>query len=344
MIRPRGGTRGAGGPIRDYSVWTQKLRKFPHVTRVMPYVETEMIVQSDFRTLGAVIWGESLADLARLKAENGLTSGTLPTSNGKLPQIILGTELAHRLGVSPGKKVKIISPIEKSGPMGLVPRAQTFEVVGTYTSGHYEFDLQYIFMPIEDAQDLLKWGDAVSGWHVWVDKLSRSESVARNLSGLLPLSWEPQSWEIFNSALFQSLKLEQYAMFSILSFAVVIAVMNIVITLMMHVNHKRRNIGILRALGASRRQIGRIFMWQGALLGAVGLSLGAVLTVIFIVYIRYFSTIELPDIYYDRSIPVEIRPISLLTIYLVAIGLIYLGTLYPSQKAARVDPIDAIRE
>lgn len=338
IIRPKAGTV----PLKHHKAWTEKFRALPTAKRVMPYAETEMILQSDFRTLAGVVWGIPADDMQRLKKQ--ITEGDLPSEESALPQAVVGVELAHRLGLAPGARLKLISPIEKGGVMGLVPQAQSFEVAGIYTSGHYEFDQQYLFLLLPDAQDLLKWGDAITGWHLWAPELEDSGKLLREVSAILPEGLEAQSWEVFNSVLFQSLKLEQYAMFTILSFAIAIAVMNIVITLMMHVTHKRTNIGILRALGASRVQIKNIFVWQGAFLGAVGLTIGALLTVAFIVYVRYFSTYQLPDIYYDRSIPIEIRPLSLAAIYLVATVMIFIGTIYPARKAARLNPIEAIRE
>ncbi len=338
MVKPVEGNL----PLKDYQGWTNEIQKTADVARVMPYAEAEMIAQSEFRTVGAVVWGVPDDEFARMKPK--ITEGKAPSRESKLPQVVIGSELAVRLSAVPGEKIKLISPIEKRGAMGMVPQADTFEVSGIYMSGHYEFDQQYVFLLLEDAQDLMKIGDAISGWHIWAKELSQSERVRDKIAAVLPKQLKAESWETFNSALFQSLKLEQYAMFSILTFAIAIAVMNIVITLMMHVTHKRMHIGVLRALGASKDQVKRIFLFQGAFMGGVGLAIGALITVLFVIYIRYFSSYQLPDIYYDRSLPIEIRPLSLLLIYVVATAMIYLGILYPATRAAGVHPIEAIRE
>jgi lipoprotein-releasing system permease protein len=256
----------------------------------------------------------------------------------------MGQELAHRLHLFPGDEVKIISPTSKTGFMGAMPKSETFKVSGLYASGHYEFDEQYIYMQMEDAQDLLEWNQQISGYHVWTPKIEQADAVQKTLEPVIDKTMKAESWSVFNAALFQSLKLEQYCMSTILSFAILIAVMNIVITLMMHVTHKRKNIGVLRAIGASQTQIRRIFMWQGTWMGIVGLSMGAALTAVFIVYVKYFSKYQLPEIYYDRTIPIELRPWSFIFIFGGAIIFIYLATLFPSRKAASLDPIEAIRE
>ncbi|MBI4404276.1 MAG: ABC transporter permease [Deltaproteobacteria bacterium] len=337
ILKPRTGDVA----ITDFDSWTARLAGIPEVRRVLPYVESEMIVESQTRTLGAVLRGLPQEELTKLRTD--IVEGTLPDPS-KEAAVLLGSELAGRLAVGVGDSIQVISPTEGTGMLGLVPKSQSYRVSGLYSSGHYDFDQQFLFTDIEEAQNLLKLEGRISGWQLWASDLERADQVAKAVSQMVPAQWQAQSWTQFNQALFHSLKLEQYAMFSILSLAIVIAVMNIIITLMMHVTHKRKNIGILRALGASRPQIRNIFIWEGAWLGASGLALGAVCTSAFIVYVRYFSSYQLPEIYYDRTIPIELRPLSVLAIYLVAIALIFLGTLYPAAKASNLDPVEAIRE
>lgn len=312
------------------------------VERVLPYVQNEMILRSDRKSVGSVIWGVSPTDFNSLRF--ALREGNWPASETVLPQAMMGSELANRLGLIPGDRITLISPLKREGALGFMPQSQTFEVVGTFSSGHYEFDEQYVVLDLQDAQDLLGWEDQITGWQIWVKDLDKTASVVKRIQEILPGDLQAKSWETFNSALFQSLKLEQYSMFIILSFAILIAVMNIIITLTMNVVHKKKNIGILRAIGASPRQIRSVFLWQGLLTGSVGLVIGVVFTTLFVVYVRYFSQFQLPEIYYDRTLPIELRPLSLFLVYSVASLFIYLATLAPSAQAARLPIIESIRE
>lgn len=335
-------TRRGSQPFRNYDKWTDRLAKAEGVRRIMPFLANEMIVQAPRRTLGGVVWGIPEGDFSYLSGE--VVEGKTPDLSSRVPEILMGRELGHRLGLYVGQEVRLISPIKSGGAMGAVPRSAVYRVSGFYASGHYEFDQEYLFLVMEDAQDLQRVGDAISGWHLWGADYDAADDLQGAVAALIPEQWEAESWTSFNSALFQSLKLEQYSMYVILSFAIAIAVMNIVITLMMHVTQKRKNIGILRALGASQKQIRRVFVWQGFLLGAVGLAIGAVFTVGFIFYVKFFSTYQLPEMYYDRSLPIEARASSLVAIYVTAIVMIFLATWYPARKAADVHPIEAIRE
>lgn len=329
-------------PIKQHEAWTGTFQGVPGVVRVLPFVETEMLGQSGERTLGVVVRGVSLEEFKNMQPD--FASGKLPRANASTPQVVVGAELAVRLALAEGDPLKIVSPVGTGGAMGLIPRSETYEVAATYRSGHYEFDQQYIFLLIEDAQDLLKWGNAISGWQIWVKDSADSTRIAEKLQKSVPSALQVEGWETFNSALFHSLKLEQYSMFLILSFAILIAVMNVVITLIMHVTNKRVNIGILRALGASKVQVERIFLYQGAYLGGIGMLLGACLTLVLLFALRTLPIYQLPAIYYDRSIPVEVRPMSLLLIYGIAAVLVFLGVVYPARKAASINPIEAIKK
>jgi lipoprotein-releasing system permease protein len=337
LVRARDLNRG----IAESAKWNDFFSKVPGVRRAVPYLESEMIVQGDRRASGVVVWGVPNSEFAAIRER---IAGEVPSSNSKLPQLVMGSELAHRLDANVSSTVRILSPLEKSGALGALPQSEIYQVSGLYTSGHLDFDEQYVFLELSDAQALLRKEKTITGWHLWTDSAEAGEKLQPKIASLIPAEWEAQSWSMFNAALFHSLRLEQYSMSTILSFAILIAVMNIVITLTMHANHKRKNIGILRALGASRSQVRRIFIWQGAFLGGIGLCIGGLLTLLIIVYLRYLSPFQLPAFYYDRSIPIEVRPFSMLVIYVVATLLIFLATLYPSHKAASLDPIEAIRE
>lgn len=319
-----------------------QIRNTVGVERALPYVQNEMILRSERKSVGSVVWGISPTDFKSLRF--ALREGNWLTSEALVPQAMMGSELANRLGLIPGDRISLISPLKREGAMGLMPQSQTFEVVGTFSSGHYEFDEQYVVLDLQDAQDLLGWEDQITGWQIWVKDLDKTAPVVERIQQNLPGDLQAKSWETFNSALFQSLKLEQYSMFIILSFAILIAVMNIIITLTMNVVHKKKNIGILRAIGASPRQIRSVFLWQGLFTGSVGLAMGVVLTTLFVVYVRYFSQFQLPEIYYDRTLPIELRPVSLFLVYSVASLFIYLATLAPSAQAARLPIIESIRE
>ena len=301
-----------------------------------------MIVTVGAKRLGAVVWGLPRSEFERFSS--GLKSGSLPDFDSRELEALVAVELAHRLGAEPGSDVHLVSPLSVAGALGAVPSQGTFRVSGVYASGHYEFDQQHLFVFFEDAQELLRLKDSIHGWHLRIERVEDARQIATHVRSLLGADFDVQSWEEFNSALFQSLKLEQLAMLSILSLAVLIAVLNVGITLAMHVTYKRKNIGVLRALGASNKTIRNIFVWQGAWLGLVGMGIGVVLTALFFVHVRFVSAYQLPDIYYDRSLPIELRMLPTILIFFGAALLIFLATLLPARAAARMDPVEAIRE
>lgn len=332
-----------GKPVMgDYSPLEKSLGSISSLDKVIPYIQNEMILKGEKRSVGAVVWGMPASAMTRLKFT--IQSGNWPQLSEGFPMVMVGSELANRLGLSVGDSLKLISPLERSGALGLVPQSQVFVVSGLFSSGHYEFDEQYLLMALEDAQELMGLENGLSGWQIWAHSIDEAERALPQIRAVLPAGLEAKSWKTFNSALFQSLQLEQYSMFLILTFAIVIAVMNVVITLTMNVAHKKKNIGILRALGATQKQIKQIFLWQGGFMGAVGLTIGAVLTLLFVLYVKYFSVYQLPEIYYDRTIPIELRPSALILIYAVATVLIALATWYPALRAGQLNTIEAIRE
>lgn len=331
-----------GKSVAGHEAIQAKLTKHPRVVRAVPFVELEMIAQTEGKKtgVGVIVWGLPSEEFQKMRRE--IEIGAPPDATARTTQIVLGGELARFLKADVGTGVRLISPVKRTGALGAIPENFSFTVSGLYYSESYELDKQYLFMLLEDAQDLTSQADKISGWRVWVENVDDSHDVADELASILPEGIAAHSWKSFNQALFESLKLEQWGMFLILSFAVFIAVLNVAITLMMHVTHKRRNIGIMRALGASKDAVRRVFLWQGVFLGLVGMILGAVLSFTLLVLIQY--AYEFPDIYYVRMVPVEVRPWSVVAVYIVATVLVVIATLYPSWKATELDPVEAMRE
>ncbi|MFM8313940.1 MAG: ABC transporter permease, partial [Deltaproteobacteria bacterium] len=199
--------RDSNGHLFDNPQSVKNLNSQPGVVRVVPFIEREMILQSKTRSLGGVIWGLKQPDFDRVK--KGLVEGELPSEQSQTPEVVMGQELAHRLHLFPGDEVKIISPISKTGLMGAMPKSEIFKVSGLYASGHYEFDEQYIYMQMEDAQDLLGWNQEISGYHVWTPEIEQADAVQKSLEPFIDKTLKAESWSVFNAALFQSLKLEQ---------------------------------------------------------------------------------------------------------------------------------------
>ena len=337
-IEPKGGQI----VLMDDSI-THALETAQGVDHVVAFVEREMIAMSEDRSYGVVVRGIRESDFKHWLI--GLKAGGIPSLESKLPGVVVGSELANQLEVSVGDEIRLLSPTQRSGGIGgQVPRSATFVVSGLYTSGHYEFDHQFLIMLLEDASDLLRVGKSISGWQVWTKDLDDSQKIADQLQTMLPENLVAIHWSEQNAALFQSLKLEQFAMGFILGLAILIAMMNMVITLTTQVTAKRKHIGVFRALGASKQQIKSMFMWQGIWLGVSGIGLAALLITGFIIFVKNFSTFQLPDIYYDRSIPIEVRPLTFFIVFFVAMVFIFLSTQFPSRKAANMDPIEAIRE
>lgn len=340
------------GAISNYREVMDEIDKEDGVVGSTPFVYAPVMMTSG-RSTGAVLRGIDPLSASRvLKLQENLTRGNLAdlvhspndASTHSHPGIILGAELANNLGTRVGDYLTIISPAGRLTPMGQTPRSGIFEVVGIITSGMYEYDntLAYVDLPV--AQQFLGMGDAVTGIEIRVKDIYKAGEIAEKLKKRLGFSFYVTDWIRMNSSFFSALKLEKAVMFVILTLIILVASFNIVSSLTMLVMEKGRDIAILKAMGATTVSIRKIFVLEGFLIGICGTGLGLLGGYILCDLLKRYQFIDLPiEIYHISKLPVKMEAFDLMTIALAAVCISLVATLYPSRKAAGLDPAEALR-
>ncbi|HXZ25587.1 MAG TPA: lipoprotein-releasing ABC transporter permease subunit [Nitrospiria bacterium] len=336
-----------GQPMTDYPVILDKVRATPHVVAATPFLYTQVLLSHDRQSQGVVLRGVDPATAGRVTdLDKNLLGGSLADlatrgKNGE-PGIILGKELAGRLGAFLGSSVTAISPTGDIGPMGIVPKLKKFTVVGIFDSGMYEYDSSLAYIPLGEAQKLLDYGDAVNGIEVKVDDIFRSGQIARDITARLDFPYGARDWKEMNKSLFSALQLEKIMMFIILVLIILVASFNIVSTLTMIVVEKGREIAILKAMGATPPKIMRIFMVEGLVIGLAGVALGIPLGYLASWLIQEFYTLP-GDVYYISRIPVKLLWTDVASVSIAALAISLFATIYPSWRASKLEPVEALR-
>jgi len=339
------------GMISNYREVMGEVEKEKGVLGSTPFIYAPVMMTSG-RSAGAVLRGiDPLSASKVLKLQENLTKGNLadlvqPSNEASpsYPGIILGIELANNLGTRVGEYLTIISPSGRLTPMGQAPRSRLFQVVGIIQSGMYEYDntLAYVDLPV--AQQFLGIGDSVSGIEVRVDDIYKAGEIAEALKKRLGPPFYLSDWIKMNSSFFSALKLEKVVMFVILTLIILVAAFNIVSSLTMLVMEKGRDIAILKAMGATTASIRKIFVLEGFLIGICGTGLGILGGFTLCSLLKRYKFIELPrDVYHISTLPVKMETFDLAVIAFAAICISLLATLYPSRKAAGLDPAEALR-
>jgi lipoprotein-releasing system permease protein len=265
---------------------------------------------------------------------------------------VLGVELARALGVGVGDRVVLIAPQGQVTPAGVVPRLRAFTVVGLFEAGHFEFDSGLALVHMSDAQKLYRMGDTVSGVRLRVADMFAAPRIARELARGFDQDVFVSDWSRLNAGWFRAVEIEKRMMFIILSLIVAVAAFNIVSTLVMAVTEKRSDIAILRTLGATPSSVMAIFIVQGALIGVLGTLVGVVGGValaanvdVVVPFIERTFGIQFlaKDVYFISELPSEVRAPDVVFVGLVSLALSFVATLYPSWKASRIDPVQALR-
>ena len=327
----------------------------PNVKASAPYVMAQGMLSYGQAVQGALVRGvlpnqeNAVADLGKNMREGQLSD----LASGEF-NIILGADLAYSLGVNVGDKVVLMAPQGQFTPTGVIPRIKQFNVVGLFQIGMYEYDAGLALIHIEDAAKLYRMGDKVSGLRLKINNLFDAPAMTAELSDkLTPLgAYYITDWTQQHANFFKAIQLEKRVMFIILTLIVAVAAFNIVSTLVMAVTDKRADIAIMRTLGASPKSIMQIFIIQGALIGIIGTFFGAVLGIVIalnidtiIPFIENLFHVQFlsKEVYYISELPSKLEWNDTITIVVVSIVLSLIATLYPSYKASKINPAEALR-
>ncbi len=356
--------------IRNWQELLSQLEKQPHVVAGAPAIYEQVLVSRGARAQGAVLKGivpseeNKVSDLlnsvnvgsvAALSAPEAPTTNQPPSDSDEpnplsaritssLAPIVLGKDMADQLGATVGSLVTVTSPQGELTPFGIVPKYARFKVVGIFTSGFYDYDNTWAFIRLSDAQRLFDLTDVVSVLEFKVDDIYRAAEIARNLEAVAGKGFMSTNWMEQNRALFRALRLEKVVTFITIGLIVFVAALNILISLIMMVMEKTRDIAVLVSMGAKKRQVRRIFMYQGLLIGVIGTAIGLVLGYSISWAAGHYHLVSLSaEVYSIDYVPFAPRFWDAVLVSLVAIGISFVATLYPSWSAARVLPAEALR-
>lgn len=344
--------QGNGMPVLDWPSAVRRLSALPGVTGVAPYVQAQSMLSNGSLVSGAVVEGiDPALENGVNRLDHDMKAGSLAAL--KTPwSIVLGRSLARDLGVGVGDKITLISPQGGVTPLGVTPRLRQFTVVGLFSVGIYAYDSGLAYINLGDAQRLYGMGQGVTGLRLKIKDPFAAPQFASNLQKQIGPAFYVQDWTQTHENFFKALKMEKLVMFVILSLIVAVAAFNIVATLVMVVTDKETDIAILRTIGVSPRSITAIFMIQGAVIGIFGTLLGVIGGVLLalniptlvpaieqLFHVQFLS----PEVYSISQLPSRLEPMDVVHVAIAALVMSWVATIYPSWRASRIDPAEALR-
>jgi len=338
---------GEGG-IADYPKEVETLTRQPHVLGAAPAVLGKALVTTDkgegFITVKGIdpVLETRVTDIAKAM-KSGALGGLTPATDGDPDGIVIGAELAQRLGVAVGDSVSVLTPHGSLSPMGMMPRTRRLKVAGIFSLGLFEFDSAYGFVSLQVAQRLVD-RDRVDFVQLRIDDIYAAPQVAEQLGTTLGSGYITQDWADLNQSLFSALWLEKMAISITIGLIVMVAALNIVASLILLVMEKSRDIAILKTMGASAGSIMSIFLLQGVIIGIVGTTVGATAGLGVAWVCNTYKLIRIPmDVYQVSYVPFRVVPWDFAMVVLAAIVICFVATVYPSRQASRLDPAQALR-
>ena len=346
------------GGIKDYQPIVERVQATPDVVAAEPFIYGQVMLSTQQNVSGVVVRGVLPARGGAVDLERHLQQGHIEDlavahviqrdagvgGTVSLPGIIVGKELARQLGLSVGDAVSMVSPMGTPSAAGMVPRVKRFIVVGIFDSGMSEYDATLAYVSMTDAQRFFGQTDTVTGIEVRVRDLFRAREVAEALSRELGFPYRVRDWMEANHNLWSALTLEKTVYFIVLLLIILVAAFNILSTLIMVVMEKRKDIAILKSMGASAAGVGRIFVFKGLIIGIVGTLIGNIGGYAAGWALRKYEFIKLPaDVFYTSTVPVRMYPEYFAAVSLASLLICLLATIYPARQAARLLPVDVIR-
>jgi len=342
--------QGPDDTLADWRSWMAQAEQLDGVKRVAPYITTQVLASYGSRAFGAILKGVDITRSDSL-AEH-IIKGRFINQTGSPFQVVLGKDLARKLNLDIGDRVRLMSPHGGISPSGAAPRMRAFNLVGIFDSGFYEYDVGMILTPLSAIQRLNQMGDTVSGIEVFLHDKDLSGVVSDQARLQLPPGAWVTDWKQRHRSFFHALKTERVAMGVILSLIVMVALFNMLASLVMVVMERRKEIAILKTVGATHASVMRIFLLMGTLLSGIGTLVGATLGLLLswklgslLAWIETITGIKFmsSDVYYIDHIPSVIDPVSVVLIIVVSLVMGLAATFYPAWRAASVPPAEALR-
>ena len=335
-------------PASTYPEQIRKIEQIPLVEAAAPHIYGQAILSYDGQSVGLVVRGLDPEQEKKINSlSRSLTEGSFApkewAADAPAP-LVLGTELAAGLGADVGDDVVLISPQSISTSAGMFPKMKKFRVSGLLRTGYYEFDNTIAYAGLADASEFLGLKGGVTGVAVKLHDLNKAEQAAQQIREAIGLGYSVRTFAQLNSTLYAALKLEKAVMFIILFLIIIVASLNIAGNLILLGTEKLRDIGLMRAMGASPKMIRKVFMWEAMVIATLGICLGIALACLLCWIIATFNIVELPgDIYYLTKVPVRMEWSDILAVVGGSYFICFFAGLYPAAKASRVNPTDAIR-
>jgi len=344
--------QGPEESVAEWQGWLKQVESIPGVERAAPYISAQVLANHRSQSTGAILKGVD-PQLETSIAEHVISGDFIrSSSDGPLFEVVVGKDLARKLSLSVGDQVRLISPKGGVGPSGMSPRMRAFSVVGIFDSGFYEYDVGLIVTSLQSVQRLNRLGDRVTGIELHLDNRDRASEVAAAARMVLPAEAWVSDWMRRHRSFFKALKTERVVMGVILSLIVMVALFNMVSSLVMVVMERRKEIAILKTVGATHFSIMRIFIMMGSLLSGLGTMAGVAFGLLLawkldalLVLIENLTGVTFlsGDVYYIDHVPSIIDPVSITVVAAASLLMGLIATVYPAWRAAGVPPADALR-